>query len=134
MALPTIVGLMFASYSILLTFLFSDRLSLIKKQEAKECLICKLNSNFSISVISSISSFALVSIARIIYNLKIESDYYYIINPISSAVMTYLLTFTLKCLYNVSIDMFNIGQTASKNPRNDTESKNEENITNVSSN
>ena len=40
----------------------------------------------------------------------------------------------LKCLYNVSIDMFNIGQTASKNPRNDTESKNKENITNVSSN
>lgn len=108
---PAMVALVLTAYTIMLTFIISDRFSSIKDTQKGKELIQSLNSSFAVCLlVSTISIIILVVISSII-NMKIEMQNPNTINYFIFFLVCYSLIYSISILIGIVIDIFNSGQT-----------------------
>lgn len=108
---PTMVALILAAYTILLTFISGEKFKAIKDKKVREKLIKDLNSNFAACLF--ISSMTIISMILIscIANIHISINNPDRINYPIFFLISYLLIYSVNILIGIIIDIFNCGQT-----------------------
>ena len=117
---PAMVALILTAYTIILTFIISDRFSSIKKTKEGKQLIQDLNSSFAACLIVSTISIITMIVISCITNMEIEIQEPNIVNYPAFFVICYLLVYSVSILLGIVIDIFNSGQTTILEDNNDT--------------
>lgn len=107
---PSMVALVLAAYTILLTFFFSDKFDSIKNTDNGNKLIQDLNSSFAACLfVSTISIIVMITISSIA-NMDIEICKPNVVNYPAYFFVCYLLVYSVSILLGIIEDLFNCGQ------------------------
>lgn len=109
---PAMIALILTAYTILLTFIISDRFTAIKKMKEGKKLIQDLNSSFAACLLVATISIIVMIIISNIANMEIEISKPDLVNYSAYFFVCYLLVYSVSILLGIVIDIFNCGQTS----------------------
>lgn len=108
---PAIIGLILASYTILLSFFVSNIMQDIVATEEGKTFLQSLNSGFASCLLMSTISILAAIIVSCIKELNIAVSFASVCNYVAIWMVTYLMCFSVTILFGIIIDIFNSGQT-----------------------
>lgn len=108
---PSMVALILAAYTIMLSFILSEAMSKLKSTDNGKSLIQIINSSFAACLLVSTITIIVMLIVSSVANLNIEIEHPNRINYPVYFVICYLLTYSVCILIGVVVDIFNSGQT-----------------------
>ena len=108
---PSMVALVLAAYTILLSFILGKGSEYIKNSEEGKNLILILNSSFAACLIISAATVIISIFFSCLANIHICIEHSDIANYFAFFLTAYLLTYSVTILIGIVIDIFNIGQT-----------------------
>lgn len=108
---PNMVALILTAYTIMMSFILSDKFGVIKKTEEGKKLIQDLNSSFAACLlVSTVSIIALIIVSNIA-NMNIAINHPNSVNYFVFFFLCYLLIYSVSILIGIVIDIYNCGQT-----------------------
>lgn len=112
--IPSMVALIVAAYTIMLSFILSDKVSSIKNKEGGADFIQSINSGFAFCLLISILTIIMMALAKGICNMEVEVEptLAVIINNVVYFLFSFLLVYSVFILIGIVIDIYNSGQTA----------------------
>ena len=112
--IPSMVALIVAAYTIMLSFILSDKVSSIKNKEGGADFIQSINSGFAFCLLISILTIIMIALAKGICNMEVEVEptLAVIINNVVYFLFSFLLVYLVFILIGIVIDIYNSGQTA----------------------
>ena len=112
--IPSMVALIVAAYTIMLSFILSDKVSSIKNKEGGADFIQSINSGFAFCLLISILTIIMMALAKGICNMEVEVEptLAVIINNVVYFLFSFLLVYLVFILIGIVIDIYNSGQTA----------------------
>lgn len=109
---PSMVALVLAAYTIVLSFILSDRVkNIIKGNKTNQDFIENLNSNFAVFLIASSAALLFLIGTSYVSTLNVAYNYANVINLFVLFIVIYFLLFSLWLIFAIIIDLYNIGQT-----------------------
>lgn len=108
---PSMVALILAAYTIMLSFILSETMSKFKNTDNGRSLILTINSGFAACLLVSTITIIVMLIVSSVANLNIEVEHPNRVNYPIYFFICYLLTYCVCVLIGVVIDIFNSGQT-----------------------
>lgn len=119
--IPSMVALIVAAYTIMLSFILSDKVTSIKNKEGGADFIQSINSGFAFCLLISILTIIMMVLAKGICNMQVEVEPTLadIINYVVYFLFSFLLVYSVFILIGIVIDIYNSGQTACKRPKTD---------------
>lgn len=121
--IPAMVALILTAYTIMLTFIASDKFSSIKNTDKGKKLILDLNSSFAACLFVSTISIIIMILVSSIANLGIQIERPEIVNYPTYFIVCYFLIYSVSILTGIVIDIFNSGQTVLINNENQNNDK-----------
>ncbi len=112
--IPSMVALIVAAYTIMLSFILSDKVTSIKNKEGGADFIQSINSGFAFCLLISILTIIMMVLAKGICNMQVEVEPTLadIINYVVYFLFSFLLVYSVFILIGIVIDIYNSGQTA----------------------
>lgn len=112
--IPSMVALIVAAYTIMLSFLLSDKISSIKEKTGGREFIQNINSSFAMCLLISILTIILMIVFKGIscMELEVEPKLADAINYVAYFIITFLLTYSVFILVGIVVDIYNSGQTS----------------------
>lgn len=112
--IPSMVALIVAAYTIMLSFILSDKVTSIKNKEGGADFIQSINSGFAFCLLISILTIIMMVLAKGICNMQVEveSTLADIINYVVYFLFSFLLGYSVFILIGIVIDIYNSGQTS----------------------
>lgn len=112
--IPSMVALIVAAYTIMLSFILSDKVTSIKNKEGGADFIQSINSGFAFCLLISILTIIMMVLAKGICNMQVEveSTLADIINYVVYFLFSFLLVYSVFILIGIVIDIYNSGQTS----------------------
>lgn len=112
--IPSMVALIVAAYTIMLSFILSDKVTSIKNKEGGADFIQSINSGFAFCLLISILTIIMMVLAKGICNMQVEVEPTLadIINYVAYFLFSFLLVYSVFILIGIVIDIYNSGQTA----------------------
>lgn len=112
--IPNMVALIVAAYTIMLSFILSDKVTSIKNKEGGADFIQSINSGFAFCLLISILTIIMMVLAKGICNMQVEVEPTLadIINYVAYFLFSFLLVYSVFILIGIVIDIYNSGQTA----------------------
>lgn len=112
--IPSMVALIVAAYTIMLSFILSDKVVSIKNKEGGADFIQSINSGFAFCLLISILTIIMMVLAKGICNMQVEVEptLAVIINNVVYFLFSFLLLYSVFILIGIVIDIYNSGQTA----------------------
>ena len=110
--IPSMVALIVAAYTIMLSFILSDKVTSIKNKEGGADFIQSINSGFAFCLL--ILTIIMMVLAKGICNMQVEVEPTLadIINYVVYFLFSFLLVYSVFILIGIVIDIYNSGQTA----------------------
>lgn len=108
---PSMVALILAAYTIMLSFILSGTMSKLKKTSNGRSLIQTINSSFAACLLVSTITIIVMLIVSSVANLSIEIEHPNRVNYPIYFIICYLLIYSVCVLIGVVVDIFNSGQT-----------------------
>ena len=112
--LPNLIGLFVAGYTIIISFYWSPIAIKINDMPNGPNLLLGLNSTFIIAILLLIVSLTFSILESIIISYQIESEYSEVINSLAFFITVYILTFSIKSLKDVVVNLYNMGLSSIK--------------------
>ena len=109
---PSMVALILAAYTIMLSFILSETMSKLKKTSNGRSLIKTINSSFAACLLVSTITIIVMLIVSSVASLCIEIEHPNRVNYPIYFIICYLLTYSVCVLIGVVVDIYNSGQTA----------------------
>lgn len=112
--IPSMVALIVAAYTIMLSFILSDKVTSINNKEGGADFIQSINSGFAFCLLISILTIIMMVLAKGICNMQVEVEPTLadIINYVVYFLFSFLLVYSVFILIGIVIDIYNSGQTA----------------------
>ncbi len=112
--IPSMVALIVAAYTIMLSFILSDKVTSIKNKEGGADFIQSINSGFAFCLLISILTIIMMVLAKGICNMQVEVEptLANIINYVVYFLFSFLLVYSVFILIGIVIDIYNSGQTS----------------------
>ena len=112
--IPSMVALIVAAYTIMLSFILSDKVVSIKNKKGGKEFIQSINSSFAICLLISILTIIMMVLAKGVCNMgvEVEPTLAVIINNVVYFLSCFLLVYSISILIGIVIDIYNSGQTA----------------------
>lgn len=110
--IPTMVALTLTAYTIMLSFIISDKFAKIKEKTEGKKLIQDLNSSFAACLLVATISVITMIIISSVANMDISITNPGIVNFIAFFAVCYLLVYSVSILIGIVIDIYNCGQTS----------------------
>lgn len=112
--IPSMVALIVAAYTIMLSFILSDKVTSIKNKEGGADFIQSINSGFAFCLLISILTIIMMVLAKGICNMQVEVEPTLadIINYVVYFLFSFLLGYSVFILIGIVIDIYNSGQTS----------------------
>lgn len=112
--IPSMVALIVAAYTIMLSFILSDKVTSIKNKEGGADFIQSINSGFAFCLLISILTIIMMVLAKGICNMQVEVEPTLadIINYVVYFLFSFLLVYSVFILIGIVIDIYNSGQTS----------------------
>lgn len=112
--IPSMVALIVAAYTIMLSFILSDKVTSIKNKEGGADFIQSINSGFAFCLLISILTIIMMVLAKGICNMQVEVEPTLadIINYVVYFLFSFLLVYSVFILIGIVIDIYNSGLTA----------------------
>lgn len=112
--IPSMVALIVAAYTIMLSFILSDKVTSVKNKEGGADFIQSINSGFAFCLLISILTIIMMVLAKGICNMQVEveSTLADIINYVVYFLFSFLLVYSVFILIGIVIDIYNSGQTS----------------------
>lgn len=112
--IPSMVALIVAAYTIMLSFILSDKVTSIKNKEGGTDFIQSINSGFAFCLLISILTIIMMVLAKGICNMQVEVEPTLadIINYVVYFLFSFLLVYSVFILIGIVIDIYNSGQTS----------------------
>lgn len=112
--IPSMVALIVAAYTIMLSFIISDKVTSIKNKEGGADFIQSINSGFAFCLLISILTIIMMVLAKGICNMQVEVEPTLadIINYVVYFLFSFLLGYSVFILIGIVIDIYNSGQTS----------------------
>lgn len=125
--IPSMVALILAAYTLVLTFFAGDLIIKIpnnKRNEIKK-LINELNACFAVFLLVLVFSLVIFVVVHFIIGFEITCDKAQLVNYFTIFFLCLLLFYSLVIIWGIIIDLYNIGQTTlSINDNSDRENDN----------
>ena len=108
---PVMVTLIVAAYTIILSFLMSDKFAQVKDSETGKDFMRSLNSSFAMALFFTLLSVIVMIVVKCISDMQIKCKYAVAIDYTAYFSISFLLILCVYILYGIVIDIFNSGQT-----------------------
>lgn len=108
---PSMVALILAAYTIMLSFILSETMSKLKASDNGRNLIQTINASFAACLLVSTITIIVMLVVSSVANLNIEIEHPNRVNYPIFFIICYLLTYSVCVLIGVVVDIFNSGQT-----------------------
>lgn len=108
---PVMVTLIVAAYTIILSFLMSDKFAQVKNAEVGKDFMRSLNSSFAMALFFTLLTVIAMIVVKCISDMQIKCKYAVAIDYAVYFSITFLLILSVYILYGIVIDIFNSGQT-----------------------
>ena len=108
---PSMVALILAAYTIMLSFIWGDKMNEIKMTRNGKTLILSLNASFAACLFVSTITIVVMLFVSCVANLNVGTGHPNLVNYPVFFIICYLLTYSVCILIGVVVDIYNIGQT-----------------------
>lgn len=111
--IPGIVGLIVAAYTILLSFIASEKMKGIVEKDVGAEFVKSINSSFAICLFASIFAIVFFAFVKCICSMGIEiyESCAELVNTFVFIFSSFLLFFSIFTLFGIMMDIYNSGQT-----------------------
>ena len=110
--IPVMLSLLVAAYAIILSMFSSNAGDVISETDKGKELLAGVNSDFAISILSSIVGVLLCVVIKLFHSFKFELEYAAIVNSIVLFIVLYLMFFSIWILKDLVIGIFDVGVVA----------------------
>ncbi len=108
---PSMVALILAAYTIMLSFIWGDKMDKIKTTHNGKTLIKSINASFAACLLISTITIIVILFVSCVANLNLETEHPNVVNYPVYFTICYLLTYSVCILIGVVVDLYNTGQT-----------------------